>query len=255
MTLRLYVLDGGLIDILDWSVYDPSAAPGTRRRIADPVYLVAHPEGSLVWDTGLSDTLQGRPEPLLVNDHALFHVSDSVAGQLDAVGHPAAGIDYLGLSHFHPDHVGNVDLFPDATLLVQRDEYDAAFGPDPVGHNFDPGSYPGLKANEARLLDGDHDVFGDETVVVKRLPGHTIGSQALLVRLAETGPVLLSGDITHSAANWAGDRFPTFNHSAEQTLRSLAAARELLDRERAALWIHHDHDDFLSRRHAPEFYV
>lgn len=246
MTVQLYVLDGGRIDILDWSIYDPAAPVGTRRTIADPVFLVVHPRGSLVWDTGLGDELAGRDEPLLVDDHALFQVTRPVADQLAAAGHPAGGIDYLALSHFHSDHTGNVGLFTGATLLVQHDEYDAAKFAGLLGE---------LAARPVEPLSGDHDVFGDGTVVIKRLAGHTVGHQALLVQLEETGAVLLSGDLTHSAANWRSNAIPKLNHDVAESDRSLAQAREILDRYRAALWIQHDLDQYLGLRKVPEHYA
>ncbi len=256
MAVELYVLDGGLIDILDWSIYDPSAAAGSKRTLADPVYLVVHPAGTLVWDAGLPDSLAGRTEPLVVDNHAVFQVSNSVAGQLEKAGHPAQSIDFFGLSHFHVDHVGNVSLFADATLLAQRDEYDAAFGPDAVAHHYDPEAYSGLAQNRVVLLDGDHDVFGDGTVVVKRLPGHTIGSQALLVRLAQTGPVVVSGDVTHSAQSWRTNAIPAaLNYDLAESAQSLKLMRELLEQEGATLWIQHDHEQYLGLRRSPEPYV
>lgn len=245
MSVRLYVLDGGRIDILDWSFYDPAAPPGTRRTIADPVYLVVHPNGTLVWDTGLGDELAGRREPLLVENHALFQVTDTVASQLASAGHPADGIDYLALSHFHVDHTGNIGLFTGATLLIQHDEYDAAKAGDGLGP---------LATRPAVQLDGDHDVFGDGSVVIKRLAGHTIGHQALLVRLEQTGAILLSGDVTHSAGNWRTNAIPSFNHDVAESERSLARARAILDQHRATLWIQHDLEQYLDLRKAPEHY-
>ncbi|GAB3424132.1 N-acyl homoserine lactonase family protein [Flindersiella endophytica] len=246
MTVQLYVLDGGRIDILDWSIYDPAAPAGTRRTIADPVFLVVHPRGSLVWDTGLGDELAGREEPLLVEDHALFQVTETVGDQLAAAGLPAAGVGYLALSHFHPDHTGNLGLFTGATLLVQHDEYDAAKRAGALGP---------LANRPVVHLDGDHDVFGDGSVVIKRLPGHTIGHQALLVHLEQTGAVLLSGDVTHSTANWQTGAIPKHNHDVAESENSLAQARGILERHRAALWIQHDLDQYLGLRKVPEHYT
>jgi len=253
--LHLYVLDGGSIEILDWSIYDPAAPSGSTQLLADPVYLVAHERGTLVWDAGLSDALAARETPLVVDDHAVFRVTNSIARQLDEIGHPAGTIDFLALSHFHPDHVGNAALFMSATLLVQRDEHYAAFGPDPRAHHYDPDAYTCLAANPSRLLDGDHDVFGDGSVVIKRLSGHTVGNQSLLVRLEAEGPVLISGDLSHSVANWEAKAIPpVLNYDVAESARSLARAEELIAQEGAALWVQHDHDQYQSLRHAPEYY-
>lgn len=246
MSVQLYVLDGGRIEILDWSIYDPATPAGTRRTIADPVFLIVHPRGTLVWDTGLGDELAGRAEPLLVEDHALFQVETRLADQLATAGHPAAGVDLLALSHFHSDHTGNIGLFTGATLLVQHDEYDAAKAQGALGP---------LAERPVVQLNGDHDVFADGSVVIKRLPGHTAGHQALLVELEETGAVLLSGDITHSAASWQTGAIPSFNHDVAASEASLAQAREILARHRASLWIQHDLDHYLGLRKVPEHYA
>jgi glyoxylase-like metal-dependent hydrolase (beta-lactamase superfamily II) len=249
--VKLFVLDGGTIEILDWSIYDPAAAPGTRRTLADPVYLVVHPAGTLVWDAGLPDSLV---EPLLVDDHAVFRVSDSVERQLQAAGHPAGSVTYLALSHFHPDHVGNVGLFGGSTLLVQRDEYEAAFGDDPSAQHYDPASYKALKQTQVQKLDGDHDVFGDGSVMIMRLSGHTVGNQSLLVRLPGTGPVLISGDLAHSWENWQARAVPpVLNYDVAQSRRSLHRAEELLRETGARLWVQHDLDQFTALRTVPYY--
>lgn len=248
--IELYILDGGQIEILDWSHYDPAAAKNTRHVIADPAYLVVHPSGTLVWDTGLDDDLAGRTEPLVFNDHAVFTVSNTLAGQLAAVGHPPASIDYLALSHFHPDHVGNVGLFADATLLVQRDEYESAFGPTAHEH-YDPPGYAALDSNRVIALDGDHDVFGDGTVVIYRTAGHTVGGQSLLVDLKQQGPVLISGDMAHSLENWRARAVPPINYDATESARSLTRMHGLVADRGAQVWVQHDARQFSGLPTAP----
>lgn len=248
--VELYVLDAGQIEILDWSQYDPAAPKNTRHVISDPAFLVVHPSGTLVWDTGLDDSLIGRREPLIFNDHAVFTVSNSLAAQLAEVGHPAPSITYLALSHFHPDHVGNVGLFPHTTLLVQRDEYDAAFGPDASEH-YDPSGYAALHRNGVTALEGDHDVFGDGTVVIYRTPGHTVGGQSLLVNLEQEGPVLISGDIAHSLENWRARAVPAINQDVAESRQSLARMHALVDQLGAQVWVQHDARQFSGLPKAP----
>lgn len=254
--LRLHILDGGSIDILDWSIYDPAAAAGSHRKLSNPVYLVVHERGTLVWDSGLSDSLASRVEPLVVDDHAAFRVTGSVERQLAALGHPADSITFFALSHFHPDHVGNVGLFTGATLLSQRDEYEAAFGDEVEAHHYDPAAYVPLEESPVMLLDGDHDVFGDGSVVIKRLSGHTIGNQSLLVRLAAAGPVLISGDLTHSLKSWETKAIPqVLNFDVEESARSLASAARIIAEEGATLWVQHDHDQYASLRAEAEHFA
>ncbi len=252
--MRLYVLDGGLIDILDWSVFDPTAPPGTHRLLSAPSYLVDHPAGLLLWDTGLGDALLDVVDGVEIEGVARFYVKVGLRDQLAELGVVPEQIRYLGLSHFHPDHVGNANLFSAAELLVQDDEYEAAFGPDPATFGFDADRYAALRSSRVTRLHGDHDVFGDGTVVIKRYPGHTPGSQALLLALRETGSVLLSGDVTHSPHNWSHDIVPSLNHDRDATLASFDAARKDLAESGGQLWIQHEYEQWMTLRHAPAFY-
>lgn len=252
--MKLYVLDGGMIDILNWDLYAPGAGPAVRRRLADPAYLIVHQHGTLVWDTGLSDELAARPGGLRLGDHAVFQVEKTIEAQLADVGQSAALVDYLALSHFHPDHIGNAGLFASARLLVQREEYQAAFGPGAEQAAYELHSSEPLLRNPVEKLDGDHDVFGDGSVVIKRFPGHTPGHQALLVRLPKTGPVLISGDLAHSRENWESRTVPSLNSDAVASHRSIEAAAQLLEAKGAALWIQHDLGQYQGLRLAPEYY-
>jgi N-acyl homoserine lactone hydrolase len=251
---RLYVLDGGMIDILDWQRFRPSAPPGSWNRIANPCYLVVHPAGILLWDTGAADDLQGYAGGFRASDVSIFHVTHPVADQLTEIGVTAASIDFLALSHFHRDHAGNVGLPGRAQLLAQGDEYDAAMGGNAEASGYFPDVLDPLRGNAVLRLNGDHDVFGDGSVTIKRSPGHTIGHQTLLVSLAATGKVLLSGDLAHSEENWADGTVPGLNFSAAQSLASMRAARDFLQAEGASLWVQHDLRRYRATRHAPSWY-
>lgn len=203
----------------------------------------------------MPDAFAGHKGGVQVEDSAVFHVDNSVAGQLTEVDYPADRVDCLALSHFHPDHVGNVGLFRSARLLVQRDEYEAAFGSDPGRFGYVPDSYAALRDNPVELLQGDHDVFGDGSVVIKRLPGHTPGSQSLLVRLPKTGSILISGDVTHSTDNWQNGTVPALNVDAAESERSLRIAARPLETENVELWIQHDHERNGLRKTVTEYYT
>lgn len=252
--MRLHVLDGGTIDILDWSLFDPTAPPGSHRRLASPAYLVEHPSGTLLWDAGLGDDLCGRPGGLEVESIARFTVEARLTDQLAAVGYAPDRVTHLALSHFHPDHVGNANLFAAAELLVQDEEYDAAFGPGSASLGYEPSRYQALGAAPVTRLHGDHDVFGDGTVVIKRFPGHTPGGQSLLLRLPHSGAIFISGDLAHSRENWEQRLVPGLNFSAEATLDSLARAHAEVAALGAEVWIQHDYDNWMASRHAPAFY-
>ncbi|MEV6320843.1 N-acyl homoserine lactonase family protein [Nocardia sp. NPDC051787] len=248
----LHILDGGTIDIRDWSAFDPSAPPGRSRSLSDPCFLIVHENGVLLWDTGLPDSARSRPDGMPVGDRAVFHVERALRDELADLGFTPDDVDLVGLSHLHRDHVGNLALFGNATLLVQDDELEVATGPRANAMGYDPQACIAAVAMKKVQLHGDHDVFGDGSVVVLRFPGHTIGSQALLVRLSETGPVLLSGDLAHSRANWRSRAVPALNMDAERTVASLEAADRLAVSEGAQIWVQHDRAQMEAlRRTAP----
>jgi glyoxylase-like metal-dependent hydrolase (beta-lactamase superfamily II) len=250
--LRLYALDCGTIEVRDMSFF--AGVRGERQMLADPCFLIVHPKGMLLWDTGLPDELARMPEGKPVMDFITFHVTRTLARQLEEIGVAADAVNYLGISHMHLDHVGNAPRFPRATLLLQREEYDAAFGPDPRRYGLDPSTYATLRSNPVRKLQGDMDVFGDGTVIIKRAPGHTPGHQALFVKLRTTGNVLLSGDAAHLTENWVHRRVPAFNHDSAQSVRTMDDLAAFAEAQHAAIWIQHDPTQSAGIRRAPAFY-
>ena len=252
--LRLYVFNCGSIEVLDVSVFHPGIGLGERKMLANSCYLVVHPNGSLLWDAGLPDGLVHTPEGKTVYNTFTMRVTRTLVAQLQEIGHGPEMVGYLGISHMHGDHIGNVGLFPHATLLIQREEHDAAFGPDAGKFGFDPALYPSLRSNPAKLLEGDHDVFGDGTVIIKRTLGHTPGHQALFIKLPKTGNILLSGDLVHFTDNWTHKRVPGFNFDKERSLRTMQEVEAFLKASNATLWIQHDLEQNAGIRHAPAYY-
>ena len=250
--IRLYVLDTGLIDMTDYAMFSPSA--GEREPYEMPVrsYVVVHPRGTLVWDTGIDDAIHGEGGRRIVEE-ITFKVPKTMRGQLAEIGVEPAGVAYLALSHLHPDHVGNVGLFPGAPVLLQRAEAEAAFGPGAEQFTYFPDAYAALDRANVRTLDGEHDVFGDGSVVLKPLSGHTPGHQGLLVALPQTGPLLLAGDVSYSTKDYAAGAVRSGNVDLEASARSLEAVKQL-EREGVTVWLHHDADAQREVRTAPASY-
>jgi len=252
--LRLYAMNCGSIEVLDVSVFHPGIGKDERKMLTDSCYLVVHPNGSLLWDTGLPDGLVQVPEGKTVYNIFTMRVTKTLAAQLLEIGQGPETVGYLGISHMHGDHAGNVGLFPRATLLIQEEEYDAAFGPDAGKFGFDPALYASLRSNPVRKLKADHDVFGDGTVIIKRTLGHTPGHQALYIKLPKTGNILLSGDLVHFTDNWTHKRVPGFNFDKERSLKTMQEVEEFLKANNATLWIQHDLEQNSGIRHAPAYY-
>ena len=240
---RLYVMNCGHNAASDQSRWSPGVNVGKPIELSDNCYLIRHGAEWLLWDTGYPDAVAEKPTTTPVGTATR---QKTLAAQLAEIGVKPSDIRFVAVSHTHGDHVGNVDMFPESTLLIQKAEVDWAFAPD---------KRPPFKADRPmRKLDGDLDVFGDGSVTIISTPGHTPGHQSLLVQLPKTGWVILSGDLAHFKDNWDNRRVPSMNTSAEQTQASLKRVADLMAAKHAQLWINHDEPQSLGQKHSPEFY-
>jgi N-acyl homoserine lactone hydrolase len=251
---RMYVLNCGESRTTDLSMWSPGFNVGKAWDFSDNCYLIKHKNGWMLWDTGMSDAIANMPDGLKAAGGLLtLRVTKTLAAQLAELGVEPSDISRLAISHFHGDHCGNANMFTAATLYIQEPEYEAAFGLDPAKFNFSPNLYYKLRANPVVKLNGDHDVFGDGSVVILSTPGHTPGHQSLLVRLPKTGAVVLSGDMVHFEENWVNRRVPARNYNLEQSLQSMAKVAAVLSEKNAELWINHDKTQSDRIRRVPEF--
>lgn len=243
---KLYILYCGEGVGADQSRWSPGVNVGVPLPISDNCYLIHHQQGWLLWDTGLPDSLAATPDGVTVAN-GLLHVkrTKTLAAQLDELGIKPTDIKAMAVSHTHPDHIGNVELFPQTMLYVQKAEYEWP------GENGKPRFNPD---HPVTLLEGDRDVFGDGSVTIISTPGHTPGHQSLLVRLPKTGAVVLSGDAVHFKDNWDHRRVPSMNTSKEQTLASMQRIADILAKEHAQLWINHDKAQSDAQKKAPDYY-
>lgn len=240
--VRLYTLDCGTLTLDDMGLFsDAGEHAGETGVMAVPCFLVRHGDDWLLWDTGLGDRLAAVPGGV----HQLggqWTVTRTLASQLQALGLTPADMTYVALSHTHADHSGNVDLFPDATWLLDPAELSAARAqPTPLG--VQPALLEGLDTATIRPVDGDLDVFGDGTVVILRTPGHTAGHKSLLIRLVKAGPVLLTGDLFHTRENRAYRRVPGPNVDRADTLASFDRFEGVAAHESARVIIQHSVED------------
>jgi N-acyl homoserine lactone hydrolase len=243
---RLYVLDCGENHGKDQARWSPGVNEGKPIVFSDNCYLIRHAKGLLLWDTGLPDAVAAMPDGMVTGGGAITAKrTKTLIGQLTQLGVKPADIKYVAISHTHGDHVGNVDAFPEATVLMQAAEYDWAFA---------EGKKPFAPRANIEKLSGDRDVFGDGSVVIISTPGHTPGHESLLVTLPKTGAIILSGDAAHFRDNWEQKRIPSMNTSKEQTQASFARIEQLIAEKKAQFWINHDKPQSDSQRHAPEFY-
>jgi N-acyl homoserine lactone hydrolase len=244
---RLYILNCGEGVAGDISRWSPGVNVGKSMDFVDNCYLIKHSEGWLLWDTGVTDAIAAMPEGQRPSDPRMTHWKrpKTLASQLDALGVKPSDIKYVAVSHTHPDHIGNVELFPQSMLLVQKVEYE---WPNPLGVGRFKPEHPATK------LEGDHDVFGDGSITIISTPGHTPGHQSLLVKLPKSGALLLSGDAVHFKSNWDNRGIPSGNTGQEQTATSMQRMAGIMAKENAQLWINHDKAQRDSLKMSPDFY-
>ena len=153
-------------------------------------YLVEHPNGLLLWDTGLPEP--GSPaDALALGEWA--KISAPLLPWLGERGITGQDFTYLGFSHVHIDHAGNANLFPTSTVLLGAREHVHAFGPN-VRDPYQPDDYAGLRESKTVLVDDQYDVFGDGAVMIVAAPGHSPGHQVLVLTIAGQAPLILVGD-------------------------------------------------------------
>jgi N-acyl homoserine lactone hydrolase len=261
-SLRVYVFDCGTLHNSDPARYRFKKEELATMEMSVACFLVAHPKGTLVWDTGAVPDSSWTPTGAPSEQHIVLPdsqqrditVRKSLNGQLAELGYSPANITYLVLSHYHWDHTANANVFAGSTWMVRQVERDAMFAAQAPGTT-QPATYAALRNSKTIILkDDEHDVFGDGTVVIKSAPGHTPGHQVLYLKLAKTGGVVLSGDLYHYPEERKLDRVPTFDFSEQQTRASRMMIEAFLKQKGAQLWIQHDFTGNAKLKKSPEFY-
>jgi N-acyl homoserine lactone hydrolase len=238
--MRLYLL-----------VYGRNEASGSPA----PGYLIQTDDGSNVLvDTGYSREMVGAYKQPGYSGMRVDE-GDYVTGQLALIGLLPKDIRYLVCTHLDPDHAGGHDEFPDAELVIQREHYEAAraevhprFGMTRA-HWDDP-------RLRYRLVDGDTELLPGIELIASG--GHVPGHQAVLVRLPQTGSVLLAIDaMTRDMAGFTPETRPIGPFDMDEA-GVRASTRKLLDlaqREGATLIVYgHDAEQWQKLRTAPEYY-
>lgn len=256
---RLYRLDCGHSLANDESVWTPGENVGRDIEFSSTCWLIKRGSEWLLWDTGVPESSLNDPRgwstlPKLI----VYHLDKSITGQLAAIGLKPADIGRIAISHTHGDHIGNMGLFPNSTIVMQRAEYNwihSANGPnDNVNQLMALARKLLGTPKKLQLLDGDTDLFGDGSVTLLSTPGHTPGHQSLLVHLKNSGFIILSGDVVHLEENFEKNIVPSLNTDKAQSIASMARVRQLLATYNAKLFINHDKSETDKLRLLPAFY-
>jgi N-acyl homoserine lactone hydrolase len=195
-------------------------------------YVIKHGSDYMVWDTGyLPGSTPNATNKPLTDLLAQMNVKPDQ-------------VKFVGISHFHADHTGQLAPFANATLLIGKGDWDGINSNPPMAG----ANVAGFKewigtSRKVKPLSADEDVFGDGSVLIFRTPGHTPGHNAVLVRLKEKGPVILLGDAAHFHENYESDGVPGFNYSRADTIASLERIKGMEKNLKATVIIQHDPRD------------
>jgi glyoxylase-like metal-dependent hydrolase (beta-lactamase superfamily II) len=229
--IELWRLDCGTLDVELGMFSDTGLYSGQKRTLTASCYLVRNGDRYLLWDTGVDGALAGKPK-----DNQGTYLKETIATQLSRIGLKPSNISYVGISHYHYDHTGQLAGFPNATLLQGKADWGIVKVWPPAEARYRRWLSGGGKLE---LVEGDKDVFGDGSVRMIDLPGHTEGHHALLVNLA-SGPVLISGDQYHFTENRTVGGVTSFNVNRADTLASHDRFEKLAKNLKAKVIIQHE---------------
>lgn len=232
------------------SFSDTFAYPDLKLPLTYSCYLIRHGDRYMIWDTG--NALDGAPEA----------PKASLVDLLGRIKVPIDAIEYVGISHHHLDHTGQAASFPKATLLIGKGDWDLMSASQPP-YGMDAKEFAVRRGRFAPWISGGgkvelltrdrKDVFGDGTVTMINLPGHTPGHHGLLVKLEKTGYVLLTGDVSHFHENYDTDGIPAWNADRADSLASLDRFKKIAGNLHATVIIQHDPRDIAKLPAYPAF--
>jgi N-acyl homoserine lactone hydrolase len=256
---KLYRLDCGRSLANDESVWTPGGNVGRSIEFSSTCWLIKHGSEWLLWDAGVPEAAHNDPRgwstlPKLI----VYHLDKTLTDQLAEIGLKPRDIGRVAISHTHGDHIGNVGLFPNSAIMMQRAEYSWINSPN--GPNDNVNQLMALARDllgtpkNLQLIDGDTDVYGDGSVTLVSTPGHTPGHQSLLVHLKNSGFIILSGDVVHLEENFEKNRVPSLNTDKAESIASMEKIRQMIAMYKAVLFINHDKKQTDKLKLLPAFY-
>ncbi len=252
--LKLYAFECGRLQFDSIEHFGIPEIETEVRELMVPCYIIEHEKGRLLWEGGLESSLAEVDGWQDRGEGKRMRLDQTFQEQIAKLDLTMSDFDYMSFSHLHFDHVGIANEVKGAKLIIQKQEYEAAFADNVTLPAFVPELYQELRESEKIIIDGEYDVFGDSRVRLIPAPGHTSGHQVLYLDLSETGPIVLSGDLYHFRVSREYKRVPTFNVDSTQTLESMAKIEAFLEETGADLWIQHDLAQFNQLKKPPQYY-
>jgi N-acyl homoserine lactone hydrolase len=194
-----------------------------EERVPVPAFLIEHPRGLVLFDTGLHPELASSTARMRGLDKYFaptLSADGTVGPRIRAAGYDPAGVEVIVTSHLHFDHCGGNVEVPNARLAVQRREWDVAHDPAAQASGaYNPGDFD--VGHDVDGLDGRRDLFGDGRLVIEPTPGHTAGHQSLVV----DGTYVLVGDACYCRLALDTDGLPPYAFDAAEQRRGFAWLR------------------------------
>ncbi|MFA6817210.1 MAG: MBL fold metallo-hydrolase [Lentisphaeria bacterium] len=202
-----------------------------------PFFLIKHPKGTVLFDTGqpmsaVHCAATGNYIPVMTAD-------DYISNQLKKIGLKTTDITHIVLSHLHSDHAGGIEAFSDVVCYIQK----AELNKDIIN------KYP-LRWH---ILTGDYDVFGDGKIQIIFTPGHSLGHQSLLLKLEETGNVLLTADAIYTEEILKHNVMPGVFQNRDASVRTIEKIRQMY-RKGVMVISGHDPQAWGKYKLAPAYY-
>lgn len=256
--VRIYCMSSGTA-LFDSAQLTIGKDPGTPIECSIQMYLIDHPDGPVLFETGFDPQVASDPAGYLGPEIASLwkpkmREEDAVVHQLERLDYRPEDIKYVILSALYMDHAGGMKYFPQSTFIVQRAELKMAWWPDPCVGGYNYNDIKDTREFKFIQLDSDYDVFNDGTVVVKRCPCHAIGEQVLIVRL-KGGTIVNPTGVIPLRRNYELDAIPgVLMVSPGQAYANMQKLKRIIAKERAKVLYHHDLTEWRTCKKLPDYY-
>ncbi len=258
--MRLYCMNGGFVDA-DKSSFTAGRDVGKIINVPVPMYLIDHPKGLVLFDTGMNPKIAHDPEahwgPTAQAIPPQMKPSEAADKQVQALGYKLEDVKFVALSHMHLDHAGGMTLFPNATFIVRKTELQTAWWPEPYQRPvYILEDYLASRGYNYMELDDteDYDIFGDGSLILVDTKGHVQGHQSLIVNLPKSGMIILAADAAIMMENVDELVLPGIVWNPSLALDALEKLRLMREKYGAKVFTSHDPDVWQTIKQAPEYY-
>ncbi len=225
--MKMHALSGGRLRMRK-SVYLPGADRSEMIEVPVSCFLLRHPQGNLMFDTGCHPSVPANPEtrwgPWVKVTAPIMRPGENVITGLKAIGVTPDDVDVVVCSHLHYDHCGCNAFFKRASVIVHQKEVATARAPDAGNKGYIAAEWDFGTFDE---ISGQRDVFGDRKIVLIPLPGHTPGSIGALVQLEKSGRFLLAADTVSLRMTLDTGIIPRNTQLPDALEKSLAEVRRI----------------------------